>query len=98
MQSRRQAALGQHAPEFSFNGGLHQHALRSCERQPVQYQALDVKIDIHAALLSGSCHTKSSLLIGRLSFWNSARAASSNSGIVTAVPACAARKAALIAT
>lgn len=93
----RQTAISQQLCQFSFHRCLQQRPLRQRDREAIEYQSLDVQINLHATAPAGSCHRKSASLIGRSILRNSARAASSTSAMVTGEPARAARNAALIA-
>src|SRR5262245_30604141 len=94
-QAGRDAALAEQARQLGFDGGLEAGPVSGTGVETGQDQPLDVQGDVHAG--AGSAHLKSASLIGFSSLRSSERAASRTSGMVTGVPARAARKAALSA-
>src|SRR5215471_13623207 len=88
---------GEQSSQLFLHSRLHQRAVPPLQRQAVQNQAVDVQLDFHATTPGAALQRKSASLIDRSSLRNSVRAAANIKSIVTGVPACAARKAALSA-
>src|SRR5574337_1396890 len=88
---------GQPTGQFELDGGPHRRRVLAAEQRIVQQQPLDVQFDPHALPPALSSQRKSASLTGLSSLRNSARAASSSSGMPICTPALAARKAALTA-
>src|SRR5260370_40228256 len=93
----RQFMRCQQPRQLFLYGLLNQGPVQRCNRQAFQNQPVDVYVKFHATPPDSPCRRNSSSLTTRPSLRNSVRAASSTRSIVTGLPECAARNAALSA-
>src|SRR4029453_12770637 len=88
---------GQQAGQLGLDGGAQHRLAGRGDGQAVDDHAFDVQADVHGWAGSGVGQARSRSGTGSSSLRNSARAASSSSGMVTGAPAWAAANAALSA-